>query len=392
MRPNTTEVEMQDHRGYMRSQVSGQSAWKGLRERRLASAISCLLAGLWLLTGSSALAQGDKDSLHSHVPGVDETVTFTSGSTWELRVGSVGIFPGFVPAGLPQLQKFGLVISHARFKKSPSSPPVTVLFDGRLGEIYTVYHDNSDRFPDISVFSNGSIPLTNRHCRPPAQIIGDGTICKEKRTHLAWTSGFGAELVRHGEEVVYWSLLHAFNYNYVMEWTFHDDRTIRTRAGSTGARYPPHPTIGHTHDFTWRLDIDLDGPDGDSVHATKHVEANLDTCPNCSTATDSSTLIRTERGLAWNAAQFNTLEVTDKALANSNGRATSYELVRCAAAPHATANPIRRGTFGSPFSAGLPRNSLRCPCLATLPMGNQLSIEISSSGTRAQLNMSRTAG
>jgi primary-amine oxidase len=77
------------------------------------------------------------------------------------------------------------------------------------------------------------------------------------------------------------------------------------------------------HDFTWRLDIDLNGPGDDSVYFTRHVE-NL-TPP--STAMDDLLLIEVEGSRVWNPERFHTLEIFDSTLRNGNGRPTSYELV-----------------------------------------------------------------
>ena len=84
------------------------------------------------------------------------------------------------------------------------------------------------------------------------------------------------------------------------------------------------------HDFTWRLDIDLNGAGGDSAYLTSHLE-DLTVSP--SIATDQSDLISVEGSRVWNPQNFNTLEIFDSALQNGNGRATSYEL-----------QPMRSGT------------------------------------------------
>lgn len=77
------------------------------------------------------------------------------------------------------------------------------------------------------------------------------------------------------------------------------------------------------HNFTWRLDVDLNGPGDDSVYFGRHVE-NF-TPP--STGVDSSSLVATEGGRVWNPERFHTLEIFDKTLQNGHGRPTSYELI-----------------------------------------------------------------
>ena len=139
--------------------------------------------------------------------------------------------------------------------------------------------------------------------------------------------------VRIGEEVVYFSVLGAGNYSYIEEWTFRDDGTILARAGSTGPKLgQPGDPRGHMHDFTWRLDVDLNGASGDSAIWTSHHENFV--LGEDSTATDGPPrLISVEQGLVWDPKKFNTLLVRDSTLKNGNGRRTSYELV-----------PMRSGT------------------------------------------------
>jgi Cu2+-containing amine oxidase len=138
-------------------------------------------------------------------------------------------------------------------------------------------------------------------------------------------------LVRHGQEVVYFAVLDAANYNYILEWAFRDDGTIASRTGSTGPKFfGTNDTTGHTHDFTWRLDIDLNGSAGDSACLFTHIE-NLAVTP--STATDSCSPITVEAGLDWRPMQFNTLKIKDSTLTNGLGHQTNYELV-----------PLRTGT------------------------------------------------
>jgi len=244
---------------------------------------------------------------------VTETVAFPSGSRWNLTVNAI--------------QKFGLVITGASFQKSPNSPYVYVLFDGRLGEIFVPYHPGSPRFGDISEFNFPVLTLNPAQYPPPRQIIGDGKICKEVRDYLAWMIDSRA---RYGKEVIYFSVLNAGNYDYIEEWTFRDDGAIQVRAGSTGPKLPGRERLGHMHNFTWRLDIDLNGAGGDSAYLTSHYE---DLVASPSTATDEKDLISVEGGLVWNDQNFNTLQIQDSTLQNGNGRRTSYELV-----------PMRSGT------------------------------------------------
>jgi len=92
----------------------------------------CLLAALCLLIGTSAPAQGPAFDAQvigkpsSNVPCQDQTVAFSSGSTWTLCVAAV--------------QRYGLIVTNANFQKSPNSPPINVLYDGRIAELFVPYH------------------------------------------------------------------------------------------------------------------------------------------------------------------------------------------------------------------------------------------------------------
>ncbi len=293
-------------------------------ERQALSVLSCLLNLLWLFIATSVVAE-DANKADSDVPSLAQTVAFSSGSEWTLSVAAV--------------QKYGLIITHAKFQKSPDSTPVTILHDGRLGEIFVPYHPGFPRFGDISEFDFSPLPLTAVHLPPPprvATLIANNTICKERRTYLAWIDH---EKARYGEEVIYFAVLDAANYNYIMEWTCRDDGTIIARAGSTGQKLGgPDDKTGHMHNFTWRLDIDLNGPAGDTAYFTRHVE---DLKNNPSTARDDLEPILIEGSRAWDPKEFNTLEIFDSKLQNGNGRRTSYELV-----------PLRSGTarHSEPFT------------------------------------------
>ena len=136
--------------------------------------------------------------------------------------------------------------------------------------------------------------------------------------------------MKRGQELVLWSVLDAGNYNYLIEWSFRDDGSIAGRAGSTGPKQSgPNDKRGHMHVFTWRIDMDLNGPEGDSVSVER--TANLTVTP--STGSEISKLVATERGLRWDAESFTVLKVFDATLQNGRGRQTSYQL-----------QPIRTGT------------------------------------------------
>jgi Cu2+-containing amine oxidase len=249
---------------------------------------------------------------------VEDTVKFNSGSKWHLTVNAIN--------------KFGLVITGVSFQKSPKDPYLYVLHDGRMAEIFVPYHTGSPNYRDISYFNFKPLKLNPAKFPPPREIIGsDKLICKEVRNYLAWMDAFSGDFaedprVRYGQEVVYFSVLRAAYYAYIMEWTFRDDGTILVRAGSTG---PKKDAEGHIHNFTWRLDIDLNGAKGNSAYWTRHKEDLTKPFG----AKDEAVLIPMEASFVWDPEQFNTLEIRAKGLKNGNGHPTAYDL-----------EPMRGGT------------------------------------------------
>jgi primary-amine oxidase len=224
------------------------------------------------------------------------------------------------------ISKYGLVIRHGSFRPSPLAPHVKVLADARVAEIFVPYYSGKPRFYDIKGANYKVRTLNTKDC--PASVGGtllaEGKVCRELRdSGLAWRHG---DQARRGEEVVLWSILKAGNYEYIIEWAFQDDGTFKGQVGSTGPTRRKTPTLGHMHNFTWRVDIDLDGAEGDSVHWTSHSES-LEGEGFGSTATDEEELVATEATREWDPAEFPTAKITDSALQNPNGRQTAYELI-----------------------------------------------------------------
>ena len=212
----------------------------------------------------------------------------------------------------------GLLIHWAYFRKSPSSPWLFVLWDGRVSEIFVPYHDNSHRFYDVGY----GFPLTAIGAADcPASQGGTplaGNVCLQVHDRgLSWKSN---SQVYRGEEIVLWGALAAANYNYIIEWTFRDDGVIMGRVGATSHNWPPTPFVTHVHNPIWRLDVDLNGWPNDSVALGTHTETGL-------TATDTEVPIPLSTGLEWNPRAFNSLDVSDQFLVNGKGDKTYYQLI-----------------------------------------------------------------
>jgi Cu2+-containing amine oxidase len=217
--------------------------------------------------------------------------------------------------------RHGLVITAAFFRKSPTSPFVRVFWDARLAEILVPYHPGLPRFLDLSDYSQGLVTLNSSHCPSSAggTLLGSPpVVCREIHDRgLAWMNDGDA---RRGQEVVLWGTVDSYNYNNVLWWSFRDDGVVEGRYGATALNLPGAEHIAHMHTPVWRLDIDLDGFGGDSVHVASHVESGA-------TATDSSTLVSSETGIEWKADEFTTLHVHDSSLKNAKGQSSMFHLM-----------------------------------------------------------------
>ena len=156
---------------------------------------------------------------------------------------------------------------------------------------------------------------------------------------------------RRGEEV---ALLDAANYNDVMAWIFRADGVVEGRVGATARNLPGAELEAHMHNPFWRLDIDLNGFSGDSVHRGTHTE-NL---PG-PTATDSDPIIPTAIGVKRDPLRFTSMHVHDSALKNGKGHASMYHLMplRWGSARHQEAI-TRRTSCGRAGSSSLTTCSI----------------------------------
>lgn len=214
----------------------------------------------------------------------------------------------------------GLVIGPVYFRKSPTAPFVRVLWDMRVTDYFVPYHPGTPRFYDLSGFNFVLTSVSSADC--PASVGGTTIsphVCKEVHDRgLMWKDFAG---VRRGEELVLWGAIDADNYRYIQEYTFRDDGVVIGREGATGQNLPGSELIPHTHNALWRIDIDLDGV----INSVAHLQHIENVC--CPPANDTSTIIPTAQGLAWNARTHDMLEISNPAFKNAQGHSSTYHLV-----------------------------------------------------------------
>jgi Cu2+-containing amine oxidase len=221
----------------------------------------------------------------------------------------------------------GLTITGAWFKTGPRADWLKVLENVRLSEIFVPYN-NGTRIYDIGAQGNYSLLRhTEEDAGPNGQLLHGGLIVKEIRdTGILWKY---YKQVRRGQDLVLWSTMAAGNYNYLMEYSFRGDGTITCRLGSTGKNLPNLETTGHMHHGCWRIDVDLDDPDHNTVYLIKRQETK-----GQQKATDVVALFNggVEGGAVWDAHEFTRLRVQSRKK-NGQGKFMSYELL-----------PLRPGT------------------------------------------------
>lgn len=216
----------------------------------------------------------------------------------------------------------GLYITSAYFKPNPNSSWIKVLARAGLSEIFVPYQPGQPRYLDLSTFSFDLVDATADDAGRCGQLLGNpakvirevvdkGVLWKDDRE------------VARGQKLILWATLDAANYNYLISYSFHDDGTIEFRGAGTAANLPGRELTSHVHNLLWRVDVDLDGPNGDSVYLSRHLEPL-----GSQSWTDTVEKFNNgmEGNLQWNPKEFNSLRVRSTNLNNSNGLPTSYDL------------------------------------------------------------------
>jgi primary-amine oxidase len=218
----------------------------------------------------------------------------------------------------------GLTIQDAWFKRGPKEPWMQVLGDARLAEMFVPYASGSPRFWDIS-YNFSLVTLNKEAAGPFGKLIGDPpVVVQEVRDRgVMWIDP--ATGVRRGQKLLLWSVLDAANYRYIIEYGFQDDGTITFRVGSTGRNYSSREFEGHMHNGMWRIDVNLNGPEHNSVHVMEHVE------PDGEKAKAKTVMRPFNKGVEghedWHAKKFTMLNITNETKKNARKMPISYDLV-----------------------------------------------------------------
>lgn len=202
----------------------------------------------------------------------------------------------------------GVVVSLLRY--DDAGRPRSVMYQGSLSEIFVPYMDPAEgwynsTFVDLGEYTSegmlssmepgGDCPshaaffdavsadeLGQPRPRPRASCLFEREAGAVAWRHLNWISGTVDS--RAGRELVLRSIANFGNYDYVFDWVFQQDGSLRVVVGSTGvvnnkavkSRGPLDPggaedgaygrfvadntvATNHDHFFAFRLDLDVDG-------------------------------------------------------------------------------------------------------------------------------------
>ena len=222
----------------------------------------------------------------------------------------------------------GLVLGPTDLRRTPDGEWMRVLREGSVGEIFVPYHEmpiplrlydhESTSALSIREVTPGDAGPNGTVLRLSGQSIPQ-VVAEMNDTGIAWLCKEGRSISRRGQELVLWGVQDAANYDFIIEYRLRDDGSIGFRLGATGYNNPFLPprstTEAHMHDVLWRVDVDLNGADGDSAVQFAHIE-NV-SAPLA--ARDEVTPFNggREGAVQWDPARFSTIGVVDT---SKNGR------------------------------------------------------------------------
>lgn len=205
----------------------------------------------------------------------------------------------------------GLVVSQVRL--ADSGRERSVMYQGSLSELFVPYMAPDERWNYTAYFDLGTFPgifegvtgsLEPGMDCPANAVMVDGLVAgwngeprRKPRIACLYERANGEPLWRHGvqfgiadgrvrRDLVLRMVTHAGNYDYIFDWVFTQDGTIRVNVGATGimqvksadpisaagrsdqyGRYvsPNLVAMNHSHFMSFRIDLDVDGTDNSLV-------------------------------------------------------------------------------------------------------------------------------
>jgi len=240
--------------------------------------------------------------------------------------------------GLRNMGQKGIQALNVSIQGAQYTSPQYIIKRAGMAEMFVPYDDRSETYYDMSFgddrldqIDQADLPAQNaalvyfrnqvngtlfytRDAQPKVAVEcrdeGIGYLCKEPGSHTR----------RRIQEVVVWSVFDAFNYDYIIEYTFHEDGRITFRSGATGYNLPFNTSEAHVHNGLWRVSTKLLGRDDNQVVQFTHQEDG-----SGYRATDTFTPIPNEETADWNQLQFSSLLIESQTQTNDYDHLVGYE-------------------------------------------------------------------
>ena len=234
----------------------------------------------------------------------------------------------------------GLVVSLVRYLDGGRER--SIMYQGSVSELFVPYQAPSERFGHTAYFDLGTYPgmfegvngsLEPGMDCPSNAVMFDGLVagwrgqprpkprvaCLFERVggEPSWRHGlfFGEAESRARRDLVLRMITHAGNYDYIFDWTFMQDGTIKVDVGATGmmqvaaaeakkagkgsdryGRYvsPNMVAVNHSHFVSYRIDLDVDGQNNSLVVERIKTERLPESNPRRSIWRAEASVARTE--------------------------------------------------------------------------------------------------
>jgi primary-amine oxidase len=184
------------------------------------------------------------------------------------------------------------------------------------------YETGQPRYHDVAYGLGPAMqPLPAGSC--DGTLLYGGRVCREvaDRGLAEFFCSEGNCHSRAGQSLVLWGSSQMGAYNYIIRWEFHDDGTIEPVFVAAGVLQ--FGAVDHTHNVYWRLDLDIDDADGDSVEEFYRI------VPAWSDGREGAsgwTPLLAETFRANDLNTFRRWRVVDHGQTNAEGSSRSYEV------------------------------------------------------------------
>jgi primary-amine oxidase len=297
----------------------------------------CIVGFLLLMVGGMSRAHAEcTDPSETFVTTVSRT--FATGSSW-----SIGVYRRVCE---------GLTIGTAVYQPA-GGVAHTVLGRATIAEVHVPYHTGKPRFLDVTESTDGlgaiALALSAAEC-PNGTLFSSNAICVR-----AQDGGYGWKMgnnYRVAQAIEIFMTSQIGNYTYINRWTFRDDGSIEPAVGltgrlnefGTGAAYlpygvrtdpetasPPVVALSHMHNFYYRLDFDIGGPDQDAVARIQYAPSKTPSPDAPCTylgqcGTTSFVRLVTETAQVFSPVGQTAWVVYDKTITNDDGRSIGYQI------------------------------------------------------------------